>query len=206
MKPGLSFSFNFLPHRVWEQAQRRRNFWRRLGGGAGLALIVLVIFHLGLSYQEKEQKQVQLILQAGILKLTHQTEDLSNVKPTLAEVNAHWDAIQTLQTDRNAAVNLLNQLLPILTPGLTLSKLSLTGLQVDLQGNAQRQIQVAELFHAMNESPAFHQVEWVDLARQEASEPPSPSSLNPAALLSAGPLNFSLRAHLRWADLKERTP
>ena len=190
-------SFNFLPHRAWSLAQRRRRLGRWSLVSAGLALLAVWGVQAGLTQALRQQAQVHAAWQRGLHQLAQRTADLANAQPTLTAVQAHAAAIEHLQVDRNASVHLFNRLLPLLPPGLALSQLSLSGLQTEIQGQAQQQIQVAQLFHALHASPAFSQVEWLDLARQGVVASPATSGTD---------LGFSLRARLRLASPPDLNP
>ena len=176
-------SFNFLPHRDWALAQRRQWLVRCWMGSAGLALAGLLLVHAWMEHQVDGQRQVHGVLQMGLHQLAMNREKLATLQPSLEEVQIHLDAIQDLQLGRNASVHLLNQLLPLMPAGLHLTQLSLTGLQTEIQGQAEEQNLVAQFFHALHQSATFSQVEWLDLARQ--TEPGQ-----------APDLDFRLRARL----------
>ncbi len=113
------------------------------------------------------------LLGAEIKKLEAQIKDIDGLEKEIAALRARQQAVEDLQSDRNLPVHLLTEIVNQLPDGVYISKLVQLDQMVTLNGTAQSNERVAELFRnlAVN-TPWFTKPELVEIVAGVVTIPP----------------------------------
>lgn len=143
---------NLLPHREQKRAARQRQFSFLAGSIAVLALLVILLVHTLLAARIENQASRNNYLQAETAKLDDQIAEIKKLKEQTQALLARKQVVETLQTNRSAAVHLLDQLVRQLPDGVYLKAVKQTGNDINLQGYAQSNARVAALMRNLETS------------------------------------------------------
>ena len=140
---------NLLPHR--EAARKRRSdiFNASLAASALFGGLIAGAVFLWYQAAISDQQGTNLTLATEIKRLEGQIKDISGLEAEIAALRARQQAVEDLQSDRNLPVHLLTEMVNQLPDGVYISKLVQADQVVTLNGVAQSNERVAELFRNM---------------------------------------------------------
>lgn len=144
---------NLLPHREQKRAARQRQTLFLSGIVAVLGLLAVFIVHAVLGTQIENQGARNQFMEAEIKKLDSQIAEIKILKEQTQAMLARKQVVETLQSNRAAAVYLLDQLVRRLPDGVYLKSIKQTGSDINLQGYAQSNARVATLMRNLESSP-----------------------------------------------------
>lgn len=155
---------NLLPHR--EAARKRRSdiFNASLAASALFGGLIAGAVFLWYQAAISDQQGTNLTLATEIKRLEGQIKDISGLEAEIAALRARQQAVEDLQSDRNLPVHLLTEMVNQLPDGVYISKLVQVDQVVTLNGVAQSNERVAELFRNLSSNtPWFTKPELVEI-------------------------------------------
>lgn len=144
---------NLLPHREQKRAARQRQAAFLAGAVSVLGLLAAFMVHAILGAQVENQGARNQYMEAEIKKLDSQIAEIKILKEKTQAMLARKQVVETLQSNRAAAVYLLDQLVRQLPDGVYLKAIKQTGSDINLQGYAQSNARVATLMRNLESSP-----------------------------------------------------
>jgi type IV pilus assembly protein PilN len=164
---------NLLPHREAARKRRKEIFNISLGAAALLGGIIAGAIFLWYQTAISSQQDNNSVLDTEIKKLEAQIKDIVGLEAEIAALRARQQAVEDLQSDRNLPVHLLTEIVNQLPDGVYISKLVQQDQIVTLNGTAQSNERVAELFRnlAVN-TPWFTKPELVEIIAGTVVLPP----------------------------------
>lgn len=155
---------NLLPHREAARKRRRDVFNVSIGASAMLGGIVAGAIFLWFQAAISTQQSTNFILDTEIKKLEAQIKDIATLETEIAALRARQQAVEDLQSDRNLPVHLLTELVNQLPDGTYISKMTQVDKMVTINGVAQSNERVAELFRNLaNNTPWFTKPELIEI-------------------------------------------
>ena len=144
---------NLLPHREIRRKQQQQQFFIMLGGVAAIGIGVWFLVHTYLANGLEIQNSRNKYLEAEIVKLDKQIEEINKLKEQTAALLARKQVVETLQDNRSEVVQLLDQLVRQLPDGVYLRAIKQTGNRVTISGYTQSQARVSTLMRNLESSP-----------------------------------------------------
>lgn len=155
---------NLLPHREAARKQRKEIFNISLGAAALLGGIIAGIIFLVYQASITSQQDNNTLLETEIKKLEAQIKDIVGLESEITALRARQQAVEDLQSDRNLPVHLLTEIVNQLPDGVYISRLVQQDQLVTLNGTAQSNERVAELFRNLaSNTPWFSKPELVEI-------------------------------------------
>lgn len=154
---------NLLPHRQIRRAERQREF------GLLAALVAVgaaAVLFLGWSYIKANIQQQQARnqrLTQEIAQLDKEIADISGLKAQIQHVMERKSIVEGLQSDRNQAVLLLDELARQLPEGIFLTSVRQANAEVELKGVADTNTRVATLVHNLSQSAIVQNPNLVEI-------------------------------------------
>ncbi|MBU6421054.1 MAG: PilN domain-containing protein [Gammaproteobacteria bacterium] len=136
-------SINLLPWREERRKVRQQTFQMRLVLAAIVAIVVLVLWWLGLSSAISNQTERNTYLSDQIKQIDKQIADIKTLQQKKAQLLARMNIIEQLQASRMASVHLFDQLVKTLPAGVYLTQVSQNGSQLTIQGVAESSARVS---------------------------------------------------------------
>lgn len=155
---------NLLPHREEKRRLRKQAFMAGLVA-SGIAGLALVVVWYGIQMQMISAQQARnVVLTEAIKGLDIEIRDVANLQGEIEALKARQRAVEDLQSDRNAPVHLLNELVAQTPEGVYLTSVRHSGQSVLVTGVAQSNERVSEfLRNANSRSPWFDQPDLVEI-------------------------------------------
>lgn len=144
---------NLLPHREIRRKQQQQQFFIMLGGGIAVGIGVWFLVHTYLANGLETQNSRNKYLEAEIVKLDKQIEEINKLKEQTEALLARKQVVETLQDNRSEVVQLLDQLVRQLPDGMYLKAIKQTGNKVTISGYTQSQARVSTLMRNLESSP-----------------------------------------------------
>jgi type IV pilus assembly protein PilN len=158
-----SVRINLLPHREQKRQARQRQFVSLAVMVAILGLGIVGLVHFVLATQIESQNNRNALLKTEIVKLDEQIKEIDKLRDQIAQVLSRKQVVETLQSNRNEAVHLLDQLVRQLPDGIYLRSIKQVGTKVTLVGYAQSNARVSTLMRNVEASPWLGQPELVEI-------------------------------------------
>jgi type IV pilus assembly protein PilN len=158
-----SVRINLLPHREQKRQARQRQFVSLAALVAILGLGIVGLVHFVLATQIESQNNRNALLKTEIVKLDEQIKEIDKLRDQIAQVLSRKQVVETLQSNRNEAVHLLDQLVRQLPDGIYLRSIKQVGNKVTLVGYAQSNARVSTLMRNVEASPWLGQPELVEI-------------------------------------------
>lgn len=136
-------SINLLPWREERRKVRQQTFQIRLALAAIVAIVVLILWWLGLSSAISNQNERNAYLSDQIKQIDKQIADIKTLQQKKAQLLARMNIIEQLQASRMASVHLFDQLVKTLPAGVYLTQVSQNGSQLTIQGVAESSARVS---------------------------------------------------------------
>ena len=146
-------SINLLPWREERRKLRQQTFQLRLVLAAIVAIVVLILWWLGLSSAISNQNERNAYLTDQIKQIDKQITDIKTLQQQKAQMLARMNIIEQLQASRMASVHLFDQLVKTLPSGVYLTQVSQNGSQLTIQGVAESSARVSTYMRNIDASP-----------------------------------------------------
>ena len=197
-----SVRINLLPHRAQKRMARKRQFIS-LGVLLSIAAIAVVgLVHLVMANQIDRQNERNKLLKSEIVKLDDQIKEIDKLRDQIQQVLARKQVVENLQSNRNEAVHLLDQMVRQLPDGIYLKSIRERGTKVQIIGYAQSNARVSTLMRNIEHSPWITKPELVEV--KLVPLPAAPNQRPNAGLkVSEFTLNFEIK---REAPSMENAP
>jgi type IV pilus assembly protein PilN len=155
---------NLLPHREERRKRRKAAFFIGLGVAAAAGLAVVGVWYLLVQQLTDAQQQRNQFLSAEIGKLEVQIKDIATLKAEIESLKARQKAVESLQTDRNIPVHVLNELVRQTPEGIYFTSVRQDKQVLILSGIAQTNERVSELLrNTANNSEWLTRPELVEI-------------------------------------------
>jgi type IV pilus assembly protein PilN len=146
---------NLLPHREVKRQERKRAFMAALGLSAVAGIVLVVMWFAVLQQLTGNQEQRNDQLQQEIHKLEIKIKEIASLRDEIDALKARQFAVESLQTDRNVPVYLLNELVERTPDGAYLTSIKQDGAVVSVAGLAQTNERVSEFLRNTAYSSAW---------------------------------------------------
>jgi type IV pilus assembly protein PilN len=154
---------NLLPHREMKRAARQRRFIFLSLAAASLGAILVLLVYTVNEGRIEEQEGRNRLLTGEIKKLDDQIEEIKKIKEQTQELLSRKQVVEGLQTNRNEAIHLLDQLLRLLPDGTYLKSVKQTGQVVNITGYTQSNARISTLMRNLAASPWLESPELVEI-------------------------------------------
>lgn len=154
---------NLLPHRELARQARQRQFVTLAIATVIAGVIIGGLVHLILAARIDDQVARNTLLKTRIAELDRQISEIDKLKDQIAQVLARKQVVETLQSNRNEAVHLLDQLVRQLPEGTYLRSVKQVGDKVTIVGYAQSNARVSTLMRNIDGSPWLEKPELVEI-------------------------------------------
>ena len=154
---------NLLPHREIRRRRQQRQYFIMLGVVVGLGIAVALLVHTSLTSSFEDQQKRNAFLQAEIVKLDKEIEDIKKLKEMTASLLARKKVVETLQLNRAEVVHLLDELARQLPDGVYLKAIKQSGARVVINGYTQSQARVSTLMRNLDASPYLENSNLVEI-------------------------------------------
>ena len=180
---------NLLPHREQKRQARQRQFVSLAITLAILGVAIVALVHVILAARIDNQVARNTLLKTKIAELDAQIKEIDKLRDQIQQVLARKQVVETLQSNRNEAVHLLDQLVRQLPEGVYLTSVKQTDKKVQIVGYAQSNARVSTLMRNIEGSPWLEKPELVEvkLVSVPAQGRTGPQNLNQFTL------NFQIR-------------
>ena len=136
---------NLLPHREAARKRRKEQFVVTAVLAAIFGAVIGLAGYSWLQGQLDEQKNKNTYLKDSTAKLDLQIKDIAGLQADILALKARQTAVEDLQADRNAPVNLMNELVQQAPDGVYITSMKQEGRGMIIGGVAQSQERVSEL-------------------------------------------------------------
>jgi type IV pilus assembly protein PilN len=180
---------NLLPHREQKRQARERQFVSLAITLAILGVAIVALVHVILAARIDNQISRNQLLKTKIAELDAQIKEIDRLRDQIQQVLARKQVVESLQSNRNEAVHLLDQLVRQLPEGVYLNSVKQTDKKVTIVGYAQSNARVSTLMRNIEGSPWLEKPELVEvkLVSVPAQGRTGPQNLNQFTL------NFQIR-------------
>lgn len=148
---------NLLPHRQLKKAHQQRLF-AILGAvvvAAGLAVVILG--QMWIMNAQSNQDRRNAFLREEIAKLEKQIAEIKQLKEKTQDLLDRKEVVESLQSNRDEAVHLFDELTKRLPDGLYLKSVKQAGEVVALSGYAQSSARVSTFMRSLEEAALFEE-------------------------------------------------
>lgn len=146
---------NLLPWREWERERRKREFLVNLAGVLVLGVVIVLAGGWFLDGRIDNQKQRNAFLQQEISVLDQQIAEIAELRKTREELLARIRVILELQINRPIIVQVFDELVRTLPPGLHYSSLKKQGTLLTLDAQAESNNRISSLMRNLDGSELF---------------------------------------------------
>ena len=136
---------NLLPHRELARKRAKEKYNVLLVVAAAIGALIAGGVYLGYQVAINGQQSRNAFLSAENARLDNQIKDVAELQTEIAALKVRQQAVESLQTNRNLPVHLLNDTVRLLPDGVYLNSVKQEGQDVLFTGVAQSQERVSEL-------------------------------------------------------------
>lgn len=154
---------NLLPHRQIRKARQQRLFVTMAALVVATGLAVVVLGQMYLANAREVQDRRNAFIKEEIAKLDKQIEEIKQLKEKTKDLLDRKNVVESLQSNRDEAVHLFDELARRLPDGLYLKSVKQTGDMIALSGYAQSSARVSSLMRNLNESDLFDEPVLVEV-------------------------------------------
>src|SRR5688572_20106062 len=154
---------NLLPHREERRKRQQQQFFIMLGVVVVLGGAIWGIVHTYLSDQIEDQISRNKYLTEEIAKVDKQIAEIKTLQDQIDALLNRKRAVESLQTNRAQAVQLLDQLVRQLPDGVYLRGVKQVGQRVTINGITQSQARVSTLMRNIDSSPVLEKPGLVEV-------------------------------------------
>ncbi len=190
-------SVNLLPYHEARKAARRKKVYTMLGGAAGGGALVVLLGGLYIDSNIDSVSSLNQVLKAENARMDNEIREVNTLKKDIDALLQRQTAVESLQTERNRPVQLLEELVRQVPEGVYLTSLKQTGEAFTMAGVAQSNERVSELLRNIS------QVAWLDKAELvESKAVTMTNNLREQRRLFDFSMRFAYRAPETPADKK----
>ncbi len=146
---------NLLPWRAAARARQKRQFLRYLLGAFGGALVLVLLFRVGLMAKIDEQEARLALLEAERVRIETALGALSSLRDERKRLLERLKVIEGLQQDRPKTALMLDALARVQVPGAHFQTLNYANSQLTVTGIAESNEDVSALMRRLKASPWF---------------------------------------------------
>ena len=154
---------NLLPHRQIRRAERQREFGLMASLVAIAAAAVLFVSWSYTNAQIRTQQERNQRLQDEMVRLDKEIAVIVTLKDQIKHVLERKQIVEGLQSDRNQAVQILDELARLLPEGVSLKSIKQIEDEIELKGVADTNARVASLVHNLSGSEIIHNPNLVEI-------------------------------------------
>lgn len=154
---------NLLPHRQIRRAERQREFGLMASLVAVAAAAILFVSWSYIHNKIQAQQARNQRLQDEMLRLDKEIAVIGTLKEQIKHVLERKQIVEGLQSDRNQAVLILDELARQLPDGAFLKSVKQLGDEIELKGVADTNARIATLVHNLSDSPIMHSPNLVEI-------------------------------------------
>jgi type IV pilus assembly protein PilN len=154
---------NLLPHRQIRRAERQREFGLMASLVAVAAAAILFVSWSYIHNKIQAQQARNQRLQDEMLRLDKEITVIGTLKEQIKHVLERKQIVEGLQSDRNQAVLILDELARQLPEGAFLKSVKQLGDEIELKGVADTNARIATLVHNLSDSTIMHSPNLVEI-------------------------------------------
>ena len=154
---------NLMPHREIKRKQQQKEFFVMLGAVAGLGAATWFAAHYTLDLQLEAQKGRNTYLEAEIVTLDKQIDEIKKLKEQTAALLQRKKVVESLQANRAETVYLLDQLVRQLPDGVYLKAIQQKGNRINITGISQTNARVSTFMRNLEASPYLEKPSLVEI-------------------------------------------
>jgi type IV pilus assembly protein PilN len=154
---------NLLPHREIRRRRLQQQYFVMLGVVAAVGAAAAMLVHTSLTNSFENQQKRNAYLQAEIVKLDKEIEDIKKLKEMTASLLSRKKVVETLQSNRAEVVHLLDELTRQLPDGVYLKGIKQQGSRVTINGYTQSQARVSTLMRNLDASPYLENANLIEI-------------------------------------------
>lgn len=154
---------NLLPHRQIRRAEKQREFGLMAALVAVLMAAILFVSWSYIKSRIEDQQSRNQRLQDEITRLDSEIVAITGLKDQIKRVLERKQIVEGLQSDRNQAVSVLDELARQLPEGVTLKSIKQNGNEIDLRGVADTNARVATLVRNLSASVLMQSPNLVEI-------------------------------------------
>ncbi|KWR91652.1 PilN domain-containing protein [Cupriavidus sp. IDO] len=155
-------SVNLLPYHEARKAARRRKVYSILGGAAGAGALVVLLGGFYIDGRIESVVALNHVLTAENARLDVQIREVNTLKKDIEALLQRQRAVESLQTERNRPVQLLEELVRQVPEGVYLTSLKQSGEAFTISGVAQSNERISELLRNIGAVPWLDKAELVE--------------------------------------------
>ncbi len=154
---------NLLPHRQIKRAERQREFGLMASLVAVAAAAILFVSWSYIHNKIQTQQSRNQRLQDEMVRLDKEIAIIASLKEQIKHVLERKQIVEGLQSDRNQAVLILDELARKLPEGVFLKSVKQLQDEIELKGVADTNARIATLVHSLSESAIMHNPNLVEI-------------------------------------------
>jgi type IV pilus assembly protein PilN len=154
---------NLLPHRQIRRAERQREFGLMASLVAIASAAILFVSWSYVGSQIRSQQERNQRLQDEMVRLDKEIAVIVTLKEQIKHVLERKQIVEGLQSDRNQAVQILDELARLLPEGVSLKSIKQVEDEIELKGVADTNARVASLVHNLSDSAIIHNPNLVEI-------------------------------------------
>jgi type IV pilus assembly protein PilN len=154
---------NLLPHREERRKRQQQQFFIMLAVVVALGAAIWGVVHTYLSDQIENQLGRNKYLTEEIAKVDKQITEIKTLQDQIDALLNRKAAVESLQSNRAQAVQLLDQLVRQLPDGMYLRGVKQAGQRVTINGITQSQARVSTLMRNIDSSPVLEKPGLVEI-------------------------------------------
>jgi len=162
MSTNMLPSVNLLPYHEARKAARRKKVYSILGGAAASGALVVLLGGLYIDSEVSSVVALNQVLTAENARLDGQIREVNTLKKDIEALLQRQQAVESLQTERNRPVQLLEELVRQVPEGVYLVSLKQTGNSFTVSGIAQSNERISELLRNIGAVPWLDKAELVE--------------------------------------------
>ncbi|HSI45765.1 MAG TPA: PilN domain-containing protein [Methylophilus sp.] len=161
---------NLLPHRQIRRAERQREFGLMATLIAIAAAAIVFVSWSYINAQLRTQQDRNQRLQDEMLRLDKEIAIIGTLKEQIKHVLERKQIVEGLQSDRNQAVQILDELARLLPEGVSLKSIKQIEGEIELKGIADTNSRVASLVHNLSGSAVIHNPNLVEIQASNSAQ------------------------------------
>jgi type IV pilus assembly protein PilN len=154
---------NLLPHREERRKKQEQQFILMVGVTIAIGAAIWALVHTYLADRIDTQVSRNRYLNEEIAKLDKQIAEIKTLQDQIAALLARKRVVESLQSARAQAVQLLDQLARQLPDGVYLRGIRQTGQRVMINGMTQSQARVSTLMRNIDASPVLEKPGLIEI-------------------------------------------
>lgn len=146
---------NLLPWREKQRQAKKKEYLGILGLVAFGAFAVMYLVGMTIDHMIDNQRHRNQFMQTQIAGLDAQIAKIKDIKEKKAAIEQQMALIEQLQTSRNVAAHVLDELAKIVPAGVSFKSLKRTNNQIEVQGQSESNNRLAEFMRQLQNSEVF---------------------------------------------------